>query len=79
VAGREKNKPSPLNVKVDPTAIPKPHKLRDRVFQMRLTAAERREIKETAKALGLTATAYLLGLHAQAVEALREKGGGSDG
>jgi len=79
MAKRASRRPTTLKMDVDPRAIPKPKEPRDCVFQMRLTAAERREIRKTAKSLGLTVTAYLLGLHAQAVAALGEKGGRSDG
>ena len=63
------------DVTVNPRAIPKPPKRRDKVFQMRLTTAEFNELHEMAEKLGLTITSYLLGLHKQAVAALSRKGG----
>lgn len=57
--------------KVDPLAL----EPADKVLQIRLTASELEKIRETASSLNLTMTAYLLGLHEQAVAALEKKGG----
>ena len=61
--------------RVDPDAIPKPREYADRVLQIRLTAREHQEIGEIAARLGLTRSAYLLGLHHQALAFFQKKGG----
>ena len=61
--------------KVDPTAIPRPREYANRVLQIRLTTREHEEIGEMATRLGLTRSAYLLGLHHQAVAFFHTKGG----
>jgi hypothetical protein len=62
------------DLNVDPRAIRAEKELRDRVFQMRLTESEQKELRETADRLGVTITTYLLGLHKQAMRTLRRKG-----
>lgn len=59
--------------KLDPEALAEATEPADRVLQIRLTASEHEEIKQIAQRLGLTMTAYLLGLHRQAVEALKDR------
>lgn len=62
------------DLNVDPLGIRAEKELRDRVFQMRLTESEQKELRETADRLGVTITTYLLGLHQQAMKTLRKKG-----
>lgn len=45
-------------------------------INMNVTPQEHEEVRETAEALGLTVTDYLLRLHALVVERLRQEGRG---
>ena len=72
---RKRSEPPARLPEIDPETLVEETERADRVLQIRLTATEHREIKQTAQGLNLTMTAYLLGLHQKAVEALRKKGG----
>jgi len=68
-------KPAMPGMALDPRALAEPRELRDRLLQLRVTASELAEIHETARSLGLTMTAYVIGLHRQAVATLAKRGG----
>ena len=68
-------KPAMPEMALDPRALAQPKELRDRLLQLRVTASELAEIQETARSLGLTMTAYVIGLHHQAVASLAREGG----
>ncbi|MFC1805848.1 hypothetical protein ACFL09_02580 [Planctomycetota bacterium] len=72
---RKRPEPPAELPQIDPEALVEEEERADHVLQIRLTAGEHEEIRQTAQALGMSMTSYLLGLHRKAVEVLRKKGG----
>ncbi len=72
---RKRPEPPAELPEIDPQALVEEQERADHVLQVRLTAREHQEIRQTAQRFGLSMTSYLLGLHRKAVEALQKKGG----
>lgn len=62
---------------VDPRKAAPEAERRTSGLTIRLTPSERREVQDMADRFGVTVTAYLMGLHAQARRAVQGKGGQS--
>jgi len=77
VGRKPRKRPEPPDdlPEIDLAALVEEQERADHVLQIRLTASEHEEIKKTAQALGMSMTAYLLGLHHKAVQVLEKRGG----
>ena len=77
MAGKPKGALRPVmpDMAIDPHTLNEPRERRDRLLQVRVTVSELAGIHRTARSLGLTTTAYVIGLHRQAVAALAKRGG----
>lgn len=60
---------------IDPRKAPPEAEQRTSGLTIRLTPTERREVQEMADRFNVTVTAYLMGLHRQAWDAVHRKGG----